>query len=251
MSLAGLSGLIRSLLIYRGHPLRAARMRRFYAGLVQPGSLCFDIGAHVGDRIACFRALGAQVVALEPQPLLYRTLRLLHGLDRQVSLHQTAVGRVAGRAQLHLNRRNPILSTLSPVWKSRVAASTRFPGERWETEIQVAVTTIDLLIDSHGMPDFIKIDAEGFESDILDGMTRPVPALSLEYLPETLDQARDCLWKLAALGPYRFNASRGESFRWMHGVWLSPAEMAEWLRRRPEDDPGGDLYAALDPPSLE
>ena len=50
----------------------ARRWTQLYARFVKPGDLVFDIGAHVGDRVAAFRRLGARVVALEPQPALAR-----------------------------------------------------------------------------------------------------------------------------------------------------------------------------------
>ena len=56
-------------------------MERLYAEFVKPGDLVFDIGAHVGDRVRAFRRLGARVIAIEPQPALARTLRLLYGRD--------------------------------------------------------------------------------------------------------------------------------------------------------------------------
>ena len=59
----------RSLAVYYGDPARDAAMDALYARFVKPGDLAFDIGSHVGDRIASFRRLGARVVALEPQPL--------------------------------------------------------------------------------------------------------------------------------------------------------------------------------------
>ena len=43
-------------------------MDRLYGRFVQPGDFVFDIGAHVGDRVASFQRLGARVVAAEPQP---------------------------------------------------------------------------------------------------------------------------------------------------------------------------------------
>ena len=61
-------GIARSLGLYYGVPFRMARMRELYSGLVPQGGLCFDVGAHVGSRLRCFRSMGARVVALEPQP---------------------------------------------------------------------------------------------------------------------------------------------------------------------------------------
>ena len=58
-------GIVRSLRIYYGHRARAAAMDRLYGTLVERGDLVFDVGAHVGDRIAAFRRLGARVIAVE------------------------------------------------------------------------------------------------------------------------------------------------------------------------------------------
>ena len=75
-------GIARSLYIYYGDRPRAAAMDRLYSRFVWPGDLVFDVGAHVGDRVASFRRLGARVVAVEPQPGLAKVLRLLYGRSR-------------------------------------------------------------------------------------------------------------------------------------------------------------------------
>src|SRR4030095_4746433 len=72
-------GVARSLRTYYGISADPAGMDRLYGQFVQPGDPVFDIGAHVGGRTAAFRRLGARVVAVEPQPALVRTLRLLYG----------------------------------------------------------------------------------------------------------------------------------------------------------------------------
>ena len=51
-------GIIRSLRIYYGDRSRATAMDRLHAEFVRRGDLVFDIGAHVGDRVASFRQLG-------------------------------------------------------------------------------------------------------------------------------------------------------------------------------------------------
>ena len=75
-------GLARSLAIYHGIPLRQRRLRRLYGRFVGAGDLVFDIGAHAGNRVRAFAALGCQVVALEPQPDFARLLRARFG-DRK------------------------------------------------------------------------------------------------------------------------------------------------------------------------
>ncbi len=76
-----LGALERSLDVYYGDARRDAAMDALYARFVPRGGLAFDIGSHVGDRIASFRRLGARVVALEPQPACATVIRAIHGGD--------------------------------------------------------------------------------------------------------------------------------------------------------------------------
>ena len=150
-----------------------AAMDRLYAGFVQPGDLVFDVGAHVGDRVAAFRRLGARVVAVEPQPALVTTLRLLYGRDRAVAIEPVAVGRAAGTIELKLNVDNPTVSTASDDFIQAADGAPGWEGQAWAKTITVPVTTLDALIARHGMPAFIKIDVEGFEAEALAGLTQP------------------------------------------------------------------------------
>src|SRR5438270_8348001 len=106
-------GVFRSLRIYYGDKERRAAMDRLYRQFIRPGDLVFDIGAHVGDRVAAFRRLGARVIAVEPQPALIATLKLLYGRDAAVAIEPVAVGRSAGTIELRINVDNPTVSTAS------------------------------------------------------------------------------------------------------------------------------------------
>src|SRR5438270_6950041 len=96
-------GVFRSLRIYYGDKERRAAMDRLYRRFVRPGDLVFDIGAHVGDRVAALRRLQARVVAVEPQPALVRTLRLIYGRDPDVAIEAAAIGSCIGSVDLNLN----------------------------------------------------------------------------------------------------------------------------------------------------
>src|SRR5947209_9894456 len=112
-SLRTARGVARSLRIYYGDKERSAAMDRLYHRFVRPGDLVFDIGAHVGDRVAAFRRLQARVVAVEPQPALVRTLQLLYGRDHDVMIEAAAIGSCAGSVALNLNIDNPTFSAAS------------------------------------------------------------------------------------------------------------------------------------------
>lgn len=238
-------GVVRSLRIYYGHRKRAAAMDRLYCAFVRRGDLVFDVGAHVGDRIAAFRRLGARVVAIEPQPALVRTLTLLYGHRRDVTIEPVAVGRSAGTTELLINADNPTVSTASRDFIEAARDAPGWQGQRWTKTVNVPVTTLDALIARHGAPIFIKIDVEGFEAEALAGLTRPVQAISFEFTLIQRDIARACIERCMALGYTRFNAALGESQTFVHDNWIAGAAIADWLAGLPLEANSGDIYAAL------
>ena len=126
-------GIARSLAMYYGIPLRARRLRRFYAQFVQPGTLCFDVGAHAGNRVRCWRQLGARVIAIEPQADFVRLLRWLYGRDDGVEIVPLAVGASPGYAELLVSERTPTVTTLSREWVQGVQRDPRFAGVQLAT----------------------------------------------------------------------------------------------------------------------
>jgi FkbM family methyltransferase len=238
-------GLVRSLAIYHAIPLRQKRMRRLYAGFVGSGDLVFDIGAHAGNRVRGFAALGCRVVALEPQPDFARLLRVLFGRSSRIEVVQAAAGEAPGRASLSISERTPTVATLAEAWRDARACDPRFARVRWNRCLEVETTTLDVLIAQFGAPSFIKIDVEGSEPAVLAGLTHAVPALSFEYLPRALDEVQMCLRRLTALGRYLFNWSPGESYRLASGVWLNERELLASLRTPGAQRQSGDVYARL------
>jgi FkbM family methyltransferase len=236
------AGIARSLRIYYG-PGRRAGLDRMHARFVGAGDLAFDIGAHVGDRIASLRRLGARVVALEPQPALAGTLRLLYGRDPHVLIEQAAAAAADGEADLYLNLANPTVSTASRAFLAAADGAAGWRGQRWERTIRVRQTTLDALIARHGLPRFCKIDVEGLEDQVLAGLSQPIPALSFEFTTIQRDVAAAALARCAGLGNYRFNAALGESQRLEHPRWLGAAAIAAWLDDLPDSANSGDLYA--------
>jgi FkbM family methyltransferase len=238
-------GLTRSLAIYYAIPFRQRRLRALYSTLVGPGDLVFDVGAHLGNRARAFAALGCRVVALEPQPHIAAALRRFVGGDSLIQVVERAVAGVPGRATLSISERTPTVSTLAADWRDARSREPDFGDVSWNDAVEVEVTTLDALIEEFGRPAFVKIDVEGGELDVLQGLSTPVPALSFEFLPRALDAAQACVARVQALGPYRFNWSLAESSvlvlpRWVSGPALLEALGCEPLSRH------GDIYARAD-----
>jgi FkbM family methyltransferase len=236
-------GLLRSLLIYYVKPFQLRRMVRFYEPLIRPGDLCFDIGAHVGNRLNVWSRLGARIVAVEPQPQCMALLRRLYGQAGNIVLVEEAAGAAPGIETLLVSESNPTVSTLSAEWIEAVRQVDSFAAVRWESRAPVTVTTLDNLIARYGEPAFCKIDVEGYELEVLRGLSRPLRILSFEYIPAVQTIALGCIDRLAALGDYRYNWSVGEAHRWESPRWLDPAAMRRTLEQLPPAGVSGDVYA--------
>ena len=240
-------GLLRSLGIY-WRPGRQRGLRRLYRPFVGPGDLVFDVGAHLGDRSVAFAGLGARVVALEPQPHVARWLRRLVRRHRRITVRPEAVGRTPGTAPFAISRRTPTVSTLATSWRRRIPnANPSFRRVRWEQIMEVPVTTLDALIEAHGLPAFCKIDVEGSEAEVLAGLSQAVRGVSVEFVAGSLEVAAACVQRLDQLGVYEFNAVAGERRQFVFDQWLTSRRMLEWLDRGVGGVSSGDIYARLVP----
>lgn len=235
----------RSVVTYHGDPAKAAAMDALYARFLKAGDLAFDIGSHVGDRVASFRRLGARVVALEPQPGPADAIARLFDGDDQVTLLRAACGSAEGELTLKVNSANPTVTTASAGFVAAADGADGWQGQVWDREITVPCLTLDRLIADHGAPAFVKIDVEGFEADVLAGLSAPLPALSFEFTTIQRDVALACLDRLAALGPYRFDVALGESQQMTFGRPVSREAMATHLGGLPHEANSGDVYAVL------
>lgn len=238
-----LLGIVRATALAYAPVWRRRRMAAFYRRFVGPGDLAFDVGAHAGNRVRVFRRLGARVVAVEPQAGLVGVLRWLYGRDRGVRVVASAVGAAPGTAVLHASSRHPTVSSLSLDWIRDVATDPRFATTRWDRDVVVPVTTLDALVAAHGEPRFCKIDVEGFELDVLTGLSRPLPALSFEYVSVVAERAVACVARLGALGDYRFRLSPLETLRFTTPGWLDADGAVAALRSLPSGARSGDVYA--------
>lgn len=235
----------RSLRVYHGDKSRQPAMDAMYAQFLKPGQLAFDIGSHVGDRISSFRRLGARVVALEPQPGCARAIEIIHGRDGNVTLVKAACGNTAGEVVLKINSANPTVSTASDDFVKAAAGAGGWETQVWDLSITVPCVTLDGLIAAHGLPAFIKVDVEGFELAVLEGLSKPVAALSFEFTTIQRDVAHACIECLQDLGDYRFNIALGESQSLEFDRPVSADEMILHVQSLPHEANSGDIYAML------
>ena len=238
-------GILRSIAMYYWKPFNKKRLMNFYRPFVKKGSLCFDIGAHLGNRTNAWQALGATVVALEPQPQCMRYLQQKFARNPSITLLPQAVGAKAGKTTFYISALTPTVSTMAAAdWRDKIDAHTPYKVS-WDEAIEVDVVTLAQLIQEYGMPDFCKIDVEDFEVEVLKGLNQALPCLSFEYFTPTLFRVFECMDILDNLGDYEYNWSFGESQVFNKEQWLSSEEMRAIFKNYTDADRSGDVYARL------
>src|ERR1700741_4675894 len=79
---------------------RNKAQKEFYARVIKPGDLVFDVGANVGQRSEIFAQLAKTVVAIEPQPNCVRHLKSRFRFNRHVIIQEVALGDEPGAATM-------------------------------------------------------------------------------------------------------------------------------------------------------
>jgi len=201
--------------------------------LIKPGVFAYDIGANTGTCTQRLIDGGCRVLAVEPQPKLCAELRKTFAGNKNVTVLQYAVGDMCGKGILHINTQTT-LSTMSEEWMAR----SRFKRYSWNKQITTFVTTLDALIRKFGMPDYIKIDVEGWEHKVIAGLTKKVPCISFEFVAEFQQRTVECMTMLNVIGYTEFQIPGFTD-------WVSSEEVMLEMKRLCSVDSKmwGDLYA--------
>ena len=209
-----------------------------YRTLVRPGALCFDVGANIGDKSEALLAAGARVVAFEPNPLLLPELQARCGRHK----NWTLVG--AGLSS------TSIFGTLYA--RAAHVNSSLADGANVVATHHVPILTLDAAIHHFGVPAFCKIDVEGWELEVLKGLSRPIPLVAFEFqLGERgIQKTRGCLEQLAKWGAAHANLTPAETSHFHLKEWMPLTEFVAWfpgdLKQTLPGDHYGDIYVKLD-----
>lgn len=217
----------------------------FYRGLFKGfkrGDLIFDIGANVGDKTDVFLRVGARVVAVEPdkecQRILQERFLRFRLAAKPVTIVDKAVSASNGIEEMWVDGPASALNTLSQKWVDTLKGDKiRFENSSDVLEFgemrKVETTTLEQLIAFYGFPCFVKIDVEGFELRVLQGLRRCLPCLSFEVnLPEFRQEGRQCIQILGELAPQgQFNYTRDGKAGFALTNWLELSSFSQVLDR--------------------
>lgn len=189
--------------------------------IIKNGDLVFDVGANVGNKTKEFMKLGARVVAFEPQSDCIACLSKTGATVRQVAL-----GKEKSDMEFLFKSNANTLSSMSEDFIVTVKQS-RFKDYNWGNVEQVKTETLDNMIGEFGTPKYIKIDVEGYELEVLKGLTKPVEFISFEFTPELLGTALRCLDYLPT-GKYNYSSQESGEFKF--DKWVDKEPFIEFLK---------------------
>jgi FkbM family methyltransferase len=204
-----------------------------------PGDLVFDVGANFGDKTAAFLSTGAHVVSVEPQPACVARLKERFAQQPAVTVVPKGLGSRVGLLQMNINTQAPALSTFSQDWMEG-----RFKGQVWDQKVEIAITTLDNLVRQHGVPRYTKIDVEGFEYEVIQGLTQRIGIVSIEFTSEYLDNSLRIMSYMENLGYSQFNVSVAERTDFLSPQWMPLAQCSNLLRGLSQQHSllWGDIY---------
>lgn len=205
----------------------------FYNKIIKKGDLVFDIGANIGNYTAIFSSLGAKVICLEPQNYCYSFLKLRFGYKKNIIIIQKAVDANIGKKEIFVSEHHGI-SSMSREWIENVQISGRFSNTHWNKKEKVKTTTLSELINIFGTPNYCKIDVEGYEFNVIQGLENKIPLISFELSYENITLAFNCINYLNSLGEIQLNLILGNYKGFVFDEWMDKDSFIKYLQELKE-----------------
>jgi len=217
-------------------------VRSHYKEFISAGNLVFDVGANIGDLSQIFSDLGAYVIAIEPQSYCVEILEKRFKANGNVKILEMGVSDLVGSAPFYISQNYHTTSTFSEKWKTG-----RFKSYSWDAQYDVTMITLDEMVQRFGVPGFCKIDVEGFELEVIKGLSVPISYLSFEFTSEFLEDAKKGAEHLESLGKVEFNFAFGDNLSTKPKLameeWLNSQLLFVELNQIPSSLLWGDIYA--------
>lgn len=218
------------------------KTRELFRPFVRPGDVVFDVGAHHGSTVEAFLALGARVVAVEPRAEALAVLRERFGSSPRVAIVAAAAGARAGAALLHRSSADQV-ATLSAAFREAYPGGA---GLAWLDAEEVPVVTLAALAEEHGDPAFCKVDAEGWDGEVLAGLGRLPRALCFEAVDRLPGVPEACVRSLEARAPAVYNLRSCDQPRFDLEAWVGAGELLGLLPAHLSRVRHADVFARFD-----
>jgi FkbM family methyltransferase len=220
-------------------------MLNMYKNFVKEGDLCFDLGAYNGNRTDTFLKLGAsRVITVEPTKYSYDKLKKKFAKEPRVVLLKVGISDKKETQMMNLCS-SSAFSTFEDSWVQEINTNPKLANLEWTGKEEINMVSLNDLIEEYGIPDFLKIDIEGYEQKALSTLKYALPLLSFEYLNKFPERTIRCVYDLCSLGSYEFNYSVGESMKLALSDWCTGPQLIDELKNVDQSIIFGDIYCRL------
>jgi FkbM family methyltransferase len=200
------------------------RLQQAIRSYVSSGDTVYDIGANIGYiSLALAKQVGpqGQVIAFEPIPQTFDSLSKNVALNKlsNIKVLNIAASDRAGETTIR-TRDNPAESSM--VW---------YRNDPSATEVSISTSAIDDLVRTCKIPppDFVKIDVEGAEGLVVQGMRDTLATSKPVLFLECSDIGRETTWPLLCELGYRCQSATTwkrvvefDEYRDFDFLWLPP-----------------------------
>jgi len=219
---------------------RTIKMKKFFGEFISEKDLIFDIGANQGELSEIFLKLKARVVCVEPQPDYVKKLNEKFRGNKNVIIVPFGVSDRNSKLKLYTSPKYPEIATFSEKWRKE----GRFNQEVWQEADLVDMVTLDGLINQYGVPRFCKIDVEGYEYNVIQGLSsNEIYCLSFEFSYEFLNDAINCCRSLYRLGYNKFNFSLESNYDLELAEYQKYEDIISKIKSYKDEKLCGDIYA--------
>jgi len=171
--------------------------------------LIFDVGANHGDKAWAFAQIAKTVVCFEPDKTSFEALRARYGRVKSVSLENYALGEKPGLGTFFIEEEGSAYNTLNEKERDWIVAELK----QNIREVSVPISTLDIMIEKYGIPEFLKIDVEGGESQVFMGLNSFIPVICFEAnLPRFREETLSIIDRFSHDDTTRFNLRLEDNF---------------------------------------
>ena len=208
------------------------KFKTFYSNFIGNSDFAITIGDSNGNISEILLQLGALVLVVEPLPenFVYAEKKLKN-YPQTILLHED-IG--AFNAQFTYNEAYE--KNILPYSSNLTVGAD---------QSVVKIRTVDELIREYGLPAFIKINANGFENEVLKGITVPILLVSVSFYSYLHSKTTENVRRLMTIGDYEFNWILNEDAKFQSKEWLSPKELNTSMSDFGQGRFSGEIFARL------
>ena len=190
--------------------------------------LIFDIGANRGaftDK--CLHEYKqAKIILVEPNDGLYHLLTQKFSYNKNITILSEVVSTVSDELIDFYISDCDVISTSSVEWVN----NSRFSGNHNWQPVKKQTINIDKMVEMYGAPDLLKIDVEGYELEVIKGLSKKQKEICFEWAEEQYDNINKTCEHLKQIGYEEFGFIYGDEYL------KRPSEFSVWEKCKIHED---------------